>query len=86
MSEWAIERGVWLDFIQPGKPVEQVYIESFNGRLRDDCLTVVGLRTVEHLKDKLAGFRSRYNQARPYSSLNDETPEEFATRHHPLYV
>jgi putative transposase len=86
MSEWAIERGVRLDFIQPGKPVENAYIESFNGRLRDECLNVVGFRTVEDLTARLAEFRHHYNGSRPHSSLNDDTPEEFAARHQPQCV
>jgi len=81
MSDWAMEQNLRLNFIQPGKPVENAYIESFNGRLRDECLNINGFRNVADLRSKLAAFRAHYNQERPHSSLNDDTPEEFAARH-----
>ena len=63
-----------LDFIRPGKPVENSYIESFNGRLRDECLNVEVFFTLADVHDKLERWRQDYNQVRPHSSLRDSAP------------
>ena len=76
-EEWAYRRGVQLDFIRPGKPVENAFIESFNGRLRDECLNVhqfVALAEAQHI---LETWRLDYNQCRPHSSLGHLTSKEF---------
>jgi putative transposase len=67
-----------LDFIRPGRPVENGYIESFNGRLRDECLNVEVFFSVADARHKLALWRQDYNHHRPHSSLADRTPAEFA--------
>jgi putative transposase len=79
MDLWAYKNGVHLDFIRPGKPVENGYIESFNGKLRDECLNVEVFFTLADARRKLAVWRHDYNHHRPHSALADRTPNEFAT-------
>jgi putative transposase len=78
MEVWAHQAGVKLDFIRPGRPVQNGYIESFNGRLRDECLNGEVFFTLTDAREKLDRWRRDYNQARPHSSLADRTPAEFA--------
>lgn len=75
---WAYKNGVHLDFIRPGKPVENGYIESFNGKLRDECLNVEVFFNLADARRKLYLWRRDYNHHRPHSSLADRTPAEFA--------
>lgn len=75
---WAYQNSVKLRFIQPGKPVQNAYIESFNGKFRDECLNdnvFVSLRSAQKI---IETWRQDYNSERPHSSLNDMTPTEFA--------
>jgi putative transposase len=69
---------VHLDFIRPGRPVENGYIESFNGRLRDECLNVEVFFTLADARRKLAPWLHDYNYLRPHSALADRPPAEFA--------
>ena len=78
VDEWAHRNGVKLDFISPGKPVENAYIESFNGRLRQECLEENWFTSLEDAKRKIEAWRKDYNEHRPHSSLGDETPRGFA--------
>jgi putative transposase len=78
MDYWAHQSGVKLDFIRPGKPVENGYIESFNGRLRDECLNVEVFLDLVDAQSKIENWRRDYNQQRPHSALADRTPQEFA--------
>jgi putative transposase len=77
LEDWAYRRGVQLDFIRPGKPVENAFIESFNGRLRDECLNLHQFASVTEAQTILEAWRCDYNQQRPHSSLGDLTPDEF---------
>jgi Integrase core domain len=77
MDVWAQQAGVKLDFIQPGRPVQNGYIESFNGRLRDECLNTEVFSTLAEAREKLECWRRDYNQTRPHSALADRAPEEF---------
>lgn len=77
LDAWAYHRGVKLTFIRPGKPVENAYIESFNGRLREECLNENWFLTLEHARRIIEQWRIDYNTARPHSSLGYLTPEEF---------
>ncbi len=79
MDLWAHQAGVKLNFIRPGKPVENSYIESFNGRLRDECLNVEVFLDLADARRKLDKWRNDYNQQRPHSALADRTPHEFAS-------
>jgi putative transposase len=78
MDLWAYRNEVHLDFIRPGRPVENGYIESFNGRLRDECLNVEVFFTLADARCKLALWHHDYNHHRPHSALADRTPAEFA--------
>ena len=80
MDAWAYRHGIQLDFIRPGKPVENGFIESFNGRLRDECLNVEVFFTLDDVREKLTRWQEDYNHCRPHSSLQDETPVAFAAR------
>lgn len=83
LDAWAYERGVRLNFIRPGKPVENAYIESFNGRFRDECLNEHWFLTMAHARRVIEHWRIEYNTERPHSSLGDLTPEEFAATANP---
>lgn len=78
LDHWAATRRVTLDFIRPGHPVENCFIESFNGRLRDECLNVHHFRTLEEARGVIEAWRTEYNTERPHSSLGWRTPEDFA--------
>ena len=80
MDEWAYGHGIELDFIRPGKPVENGYIESFNGRLRDELLNTEIFCTLAEVKEKLETWRLDYNTQRPHSSLGYRPPAEYAQR------
>jgi putative transposase len=79
MEIWAYQNAVKLDLIRPGKPVENGYIESFNGRLRDECLNGEIFFNLADAREKLDRWHRDYNGHRPHSSLADRTPTEFAT-------
>ena len=81
LDEWAYRRGVQLHFIDPGKPVENCYIESFNGKFRDECLNEHWFTHMQHARDVIEEWRIDYNDVRPHSSLRDLTPTEFARDH-----
>ncbi|MBI3291641.1 MAG: IS3 family transposase [Elusimicrobia bacterium] len=81
LDSWAYSNGVRLDFIRPGKPTENAYIESFNGRLRDDCLNDHQFLTMPEAQVIIEAWRKDYNEARPHGSLDGLTPGEFAERH-----
>ena len=78
MDAWAHRVGVKLDFIRPGKPVENAFIESFNGRLRDECLNVHQFMSIADAQAKIEAWRVDYNQRRPHGSLGHLTPDEYA--------
>lgn len=77
LEDWAYRRGVQLDFIRPGKPVENAFIESFNGRLRDECLNVHQFASLAQAQAIIEVWRCDYNRQRPHSSLGNLTPDEF---------
>lgn len=73
---WAYENNVTLDYSRPGKPTDNPYIESFNGRFRDECLNVNWLLSLQDARYKIDFWRRGYNEFRPHSSLKDLTPNE----------
>jgi putative transposase len=75
---WAYWNGVELDFSRPGTPTDNAIIESFNGRLRQECINQHWFLSLEEAQEELDSFRDDYNQERPHSSLGNRTPEEFA--------
>jgi len=77
---WCIERKIDAVHIQPGKPTQNAYVESFHGRLRDECLNVSWFWNLFDARAKIAAWRADYNTQRPHSALNYMTPEEFARR------
>jgi len=74
---WAYENSVKLRFIQPGKPTQNAYIESFNGKFRNECLNDNVFISLHSAQKIIEIWRQDYNSERPHSSLNDLTPEEF---------
>lgn len=82
MDEWAFENGVRLNFIRPGKPNENAYIESFNGKFRDECLNEYIFETLDDARRIIEEWRIDYNEERPHSSLGNLTPKEFLKRHY----
>jgi putative transposase len=77
LDQWAYERGIRLRFIAPGKPVQNCYIDSFNGLLRDECLNQHWFRSLADARQIVEDWRLDYNQARPHSALRGLTPEEY---------
>ena len=75
---WCIERKIELVHIQPGRPMQNGRVESFNGRMREECLNVSWFGNLFEAREKIAAWRREYNQERPHSSLGYRTPEEFA--------
>jgi putative transposase len=69
-----------MNHIQPGKPMQNGHIESFNGRFRDECLNANWFPNLFDARSKIAGWRDDYNSARPHSSLAYRTPGEFAAQ------
>lgn len=78
MDSWAYQNQVQLDFIRPGKPVENAYIESFNGKLRDECLNTSAFLSLDDARQKVESWRRDYNSCRPHSAIGNLTPEDFA--------
>lgn len=76
LDKWAYDHKVILDFSRPGKPTDNAFIESFNGKFRDECLSVNWFLSLDDAKEKIEAWRWEYNHLRPHSSLNDYTPME----------
>ena len=79
LDAWAYRRGITLAFIQPGKPTQNAFIESFNSRLRDECLNAHWFVTVTEAQLTIEHWRGDYNTQRPHGSLGLRTPSEFAS-------
>jgi putative transposase len=77
---WCIERQIELVHIQPGKPTQNGRVESFNGRMREECLNLSWFQNLFDARRKIAAWRKEYNQERPHSSLEYKTPKEFAAQ------
>jgi len=77
MDEWAYRNKVKLDFITQGNPVENAYVESFNGKFREECLNDNWFWSITHARNIIEEWRIDYNGQRPHSSLNYLTPDEF---------
>src|SRR5882762_6333740 len=75
---WAVERQIELIHIQPGKPTQNGRVESFHGRLREECLRVSWFQNLFDARHKIAAWQIEYNEERPHSSLGYKTPKEFA--------
>lgn len=78
LDAWASSRGVTLRFIRPGHPVENCFVESFNGTFRRDCLDAHWFEDLAHVRRVIESWRHDYNHLRPHSALGDLTPAEYA--------
>jgi len=78
MFFWSKESGVKLSFIQPGKPTQNAFVESLNGKFRNECLNQHWFRTLDEARYEIELWREHYNNVRPHSSLNFMSPVEFA--------
>ncbi len=80
MFFWQRDTGVKLGFIQPGKPTQNAFIESLNGKFRNECLNQQWFRNIDEAKQTIDQWRNHYNHERPHSALNYMTPVAFANR------
>ena len=78
--KWVQDNGVDWHYIQPGKPTQKAFIESFNGRLRDECLNETLFSSLTDARDELEKWQEDYNNLRPHSSIGNITPAEFAQK------
>lgn len=78
VASWTLEQKVRQEFIEPGKPVQNAFVESFNGRFREECLNTHWFTSLADAQRKIAAWREDYNHCRPHSSLGYQTPSEFA--------
>jgi len=87
LLSWVSEQNnLKLNYIEPGKPIQNAFVESFNGKFRDECLNEQWFLSLREAKETIANWRQYYNSARPHSSLNYETPIEFRQKQKLLRV
>lgn len=77
---WAYKNNVRLDFSRPGRPIDNAFIESFNGRVRQECLNQHWFESIEEAKSVIEKWRIDYNNERPHSSLGFQTPSEYVAK------
>ncbi len=80
MFFWAKKCGIKLQFIQPGKPTQNPFVESFNGKFREYCLDMHWFRDLEEARQEIDSWRKHYNEEKPHSSLGRVPPRLFAER------
>lgn len=78
LDQWASHNGVRLLLTQPGKPTQNAYIESFNGKFRDECLNEHWFASLDHARAVIGAWRRDYNEERPHSAIGNQTPAQFA--------
>jgi putative transposase len=78
LDAWAYQHGLQLKFIAPGKPQQNAYVESFNGKFRDECLNEHWFLSLRHARQVIEDWRKEYNEERPHSTLKNLTPKQFA--------
>ena len=78
--KWCQETNIEWHYIQPGKPMQNGFVESFNGSFRDECLNKTLFTTLEEARTKITEWKDDYNQNRPHSSLGNLTPNEYASK------
>jgi len=81
LDKWAYLNKVTLDFSRPGRPVDNAFIESFNGSFRDECLNVNWFLSLDDAREKIEAWRRDYNEWRPHSSLDNLTPRQYREEH-----
>lgn len=79
MFDWSEKTGARLRFIEPGKPVQNAFVESFNGKIRDECLNPHWFRSLRHAREEIKAWRCHCNAERPHSALAYLSPNEFLT-------
>jgi putative transposase len=84
LAEWAEEHCITLEFIKPGKPTQNSYIERFNRTYRDEVLNMYMFRTLNEVREITENWIRQYNQERPHDSLDDLTPHEYLAIRNPL--
>jgi putative transposase len=77
---WAYKRGVTLDFSRPGKPTDNAFIESFNGKFRTECLNAHWFMSFDDARQKCEALRRDYNEERPHSAIGSKAPIELVNR------
>lgn len=85
-QSWAEQRGIKLHYIDPGKPIQNAFVESFNGKFRDECLNGTWFVEIQEARETTETWRNDYNTERPHSSLGYKTPAEFRQTHLPTAV
>jgi putative transposase len=78
LDQWAYLNQVTLDFSHPGKPTDNAVVESFNGRLRDECLNTNCFMSLDDAQSKIEAWRNHYNESRPHTALGFVPPNEYA--------
>ena len=78
LDQWAYANGVELDFTRPGKPTDNAFVESFNGRVRQECLNENWFLSLADARQKVEIWRQEYNNERPHSALGQMAPAQFA--------
>lgn len=78
LDKWAYANGITLDFSRRGKPTDNAFVESFNGRFRDECLNAHHFESLEEAREKTWAWKHEYNERRVHSALNYQTPSAFA--------
>ncbi|CCN85950.1 conserved hypothetical protein [Vibrio nigripulchritudo SFn27] len=80
LAEWAEQRGIQLEFLQPGKPTQNSFVERFSRTYRDEILNMYVFRTLKEVRELAENWVRKYNDERPHSSLSDLTPWEYLTK------
>jgi putative transposase len=78
LDAWAYRNGVQLEFSRPGKPTDNAFAESFNGRFRDECLDQHWFASLEEVRQTVEAWRIDYNTVRPHRALRQQTPAAWA--------
>ena len=78
LNAWAYEKQIEHVFIDPGKPMQNGFIESFNGKLRDECLNLNWFHNLQEAREKIGRWKDEYNTIRTHSALGQKTPAEYA--------
>ena len=78
LDQWAHASGLKIDYIRPGKPVDNAFVESFNGRFRDECLNESWFQSLDEARNAIEAWRTDYNDVRPHSALGGRSPSEYA--------
>lgn len=77
LDQWAWQRGIRHHFIQPGKPVQNAFVESMNGKFREECLSESWFTSLTDARQRVEAWRVDYNRVRPHKSLGGQTPEQY---------